>query len=57
MKLDGTNMEIVKLEHESCQAVLAAPSPAEYSCIKHEDEPLPFMQYAAVKTEVEVSCN
>jgi hypothetical protein len=50
-------MDIVKLEHESCQVVLAAPSPAEYSCIKHEDEPLPFMQYSAVKTEVEVSCN
>jgi hypothetical protein len=54
MKLDGKNMDVVKLEHESYKAVFAAPSPPEYSNIKHE--PLTFT-VAAVKTEVEVSCN
>jgi hypothetical protein len=55
MKLGGKNMDIVKLEHESYQAVHAAPSRPEYSQIKHEYEPVPFT--VAVKTEVEVSCN
>jgi hypothetical protein len=49
-------MDTVKLEHESYRAGLAAPSAAECSHIKHKDEPL-LLKVAAVKTEVEVSCN
>jgi hypothetical protein len=56
MKLNGKILDIVKLEHESYQAVHATLSPSEYIHIKHEDEPLTFT-VAAVKTEVKVSCN
>jgi hypothetical protein len=56
MKLSGYIMDIGKMEQESYEVVPPVPSSVEYSHIKHEDEPLPFT-FAAVKTEVEVSCS